>query len=420
MYKFSECIAKQKSINGFACWVYLNIDKITAKDIFTDYQEAYCKVTDSYLDGVFYLRLSTIKYLVGTIDLPLNTWAAQNPNAIIDTIQEGTLKVYNRTLRWHDGTNFDFIPKNISPDTADGVSADPDKETWLLLSQEGADYTGVENRYLFDVQGLIHRSKVFPDGINIIDGAPKKNCNYNFSYGIWDFASCGKISQIELTADNILHLDDATSMWTRTVIDVGRDLSGKTPILIICGKPFFVNKTTVNTYGNTMLVISPYRLKLYETYIETYYRLGLEKLGFEDDPNKFGLVRNEVFQSDYAIKKLLTIPQSFIVLIDTDELYMYPEYVDGSAMPDHYIAHTKPIYPLISERHEPQDYLYNHDDGLWAVNTNISPYRKYVMHTPEGENPLYYYTPSAYSTHLRVHRHPYFLVMGKDPKIVKT
>src|SRR5690606_30146268 len=64
--------------------------------------------------------------------------------------------------------------------------------------------------------------------------------------------------------------------------------------------------------------------------------------------------------SDKFVTSLLTMSQSFIVILDNPDIFIEKEHVRPSPMPGIYTSYVKPIYPLFIGQGMVANYWYTH------------------------------------------------------------
>jgi hypothetical protein len=77
----------------------------------------------------------------------------------------------------------------------------------------------------------------------------------------------------------------------------------------------------------------------------------------------------------------MTLSQSFLVIVDTQQLTTNKIYLRHSSMPGMFTAYRDPVYPMVANYGKIVEYWKTYEDGHWAVNVQDSFLRNYIFTT---------------------------------------
>ncbi len=122
------------------------------------------------------------------------------------------------------------------------------------------------------------------------------------------------------------------------------------------------------------------------------------------------------FFSDEVIRAYLTLTQSFITLLDANEVFVEHVGIDNTPMPGMIITTLKPNLPLIGGYGRLLDYWYTYEDRQYSLTCADDSIDSHVFNTTNWYN-LSSVADSRITTQRSTKGPAYFLRMGVDIEV---
>lgn len=303
---------------------------------------------------------------IGDLTLPFNSGAFYQQNYV------------KYVQAWHSGYNFQPAHPFINAQADISIYEKSDLiATHPTLSPE---YLG--NYGLFTVNGLFHISYYGKDELRIIDGF-KSVLRYNDNQiGLWSFESLGKINCIPIKTEYLAKYSTNTDYWDNTYITIPSevDLENKSVFFVIGGYPHFIGKdiTPINDRSYSIKFNNIFTI---ERYFQLFERLNIQSWGLNDDENNLTRINVNVLFSDETMLKLLTMSQSFIVVVDTPTLKQDILPVEYIQLPGRYVDKTTYKLPLCGINGIGLDYHTIKEDIVTVLAASNNRRKNYVVNT---------------------------------------
>jgi hypothetical protein len=168
-------------------------------------------------------------------------------------------------------------------------------------------------------------------------------------------------------------------------LNLGRDLTNYTVMVVIGGYLHVLDSKTVRMVGTNSIVIDFNNLPLFERYFESKPHIDLSGLPLTSYPNNSEAFSVDDMLSDAFIKAYLTLSQSFVVLIDNTELSTDLVRVRAAKFPNLYVSYADPQWPLVAGYGKVSEYWSVEEDGQWALTTEDTLRDNYLFHTVEAK-----------------------------------
>lgn len=321
MYSLATAILHRKrSVTGLE---QLDIGLMTIEYLFNNFDRGYLVLTHSTLEGEYYLDLETLKqsnYFTTTLNTSVNSWLYLNRNRALPLIeQEPEYEI--KYLNYADTGSSGFSAAACHPvsSTTDGYTASD--LTALYLSKTGVDASILADHALYTINGLLHPSGEFDQGVRILDGNKSMWKADDNHVGVISFLDVGRVTQVPLKPEMISAAMDGQPLAMEAIINLEEDLTNKLVMFSIGGYLVY-NPSVIHVINHTEGII---HLKTNEldllTKIEQSRKLiHLDALELSVFNEKNGLVDLTELKQDRCILPYLTLPQSFAIIVEADFL----------------------------------------------------------------------------------------------------
>lgn len=259
----------------------------------------------------------------------------------------------------------------------------------LLLSKEGVDFQTLWPYCMVTVNGHLHRVAGSSYGLVVLDGARSMQIGQRTQIGLISFQDVGVLDYIPITPDMIYKTHEDQKYVEFINIHVPKSMEGKTPFLVIGGYLHLLDNI-YKVVGDQMLRVHFKHLMWPERFFESRHAIDLKGLNLDviaEDPRRVSV---EELHSDSVLKAYLTLSQSFIVLIDSEQLYVKRHGIENTGIPGRYIvpeAAYKQL-PLQGAYGRMLEYLLKREYGQYSLSTVPSVHNTFNFRSTDWHNDL--------------------------------
>lgn len=374
----------------------VNLTNIPLQTILDSYSDGFITLTHTNLKKPVYLLLSKLR----TMDVPVNPklnfgpWLTQLGNRRLPTIDKApkyvTEKVYCR-----DAVLAGFHVDPCEPYKTHKTDAAIGNKTNLYLQVSQKAIPVAHKRFLTTVNGMMHRCTGFEDGCHIVDGGVSAMHYGACNVGVWSFEHIGDIHQFALTNDNVFKLQPSIPLSKSFVIKLGRDIENTSIVLSLGGFPY-VNPPFVSVvnaeYG--IIKVDTSKIDIATCLLQSRHRLNLTDLGLfdptdTDENESFGKLDTRDLANDVLVKKWLTLPQSFVAIIDTPDLTVQEHSAHWTGLYGVYEYHENPYHVLMDNYGRCPEYWVKKQHEAWIVLVEDPVYRPYITNTTNQDEVIF-------------------------------
>lgn len=370
MYSLVSAIGKSFASDGR--WENIDISAMKMREIYATYIKVIAVLSNPFLQTPtkqVSLDLTNIRTTAGSLDITFSEYLVQNGNKTLAT-SDRLPTLSTKYARWNDAFRAGYKVQPVNPNTAPDANLPTGDKEWLYLSRPNTDFNLFGKSCLVSINGFFHRTDYDATGAWVIDGMKSRNKSGDNKIGLLSFRELGSIRCKSITADMVYKQDPSHRLRDRAYIDVGEDISNMTVMLVIGGYLHLLDPKTFFRVGTNLLAIDFNNYPMFERYHESLPWLDYSSLVIErtDNPTQFS---PDDFLTDANITALLTMSQSFIVLLDNSEIFTETEVVKKTKNPNMLISYkTEPKYPLFNGHGKLAEYFCIRDPG-WRYSLRV-------------------------------------------------
>lgn len=387
MYTYVSSVALSKSIG--AQWETIDLGDIYMFSIFSAYRKVYLTLSNPALPNNVYVDIDVFKPEYTSYTGTLNELLVEIGDTALPTVPSlPTTQI--KYAKYSDGFQVGYIadltiigqelPPNFPrADMTDLFVVRPKYKTNMAL---------IHSHCLVTVNGYLHQTDANSQKAFIVDGGRTFKHQRDNQFGILSFLDIGAITKIPITEDMILSLDSQNTLYNGAVIDLqGHNLENKTILMSVGGYLTLPEPQVFWQYSNNSVALNLSQTPYVQRYVESSYYLDLSSLGLDQSYMNPSLINVPQLTSDEVIKKYLMLSQSFVIIVDTPNLFFNRKYLGAARLPGEFISYTKPTYPLMVNYGKMVEYFTTEEDGEWLMTVKDSYYRNFVFNY-EDENKL--------------------------------
>lgn len=346
-YQYLDAIARSKTQDNR--WGQVDLSQVPLNAIYSDYSKVYLTLLHVPTNRTVYLDMDAVRELAGidTRPRPLAGWLTGLGNQTLPTQSFlPQLKTYRMQYAdaWRAGYDIRPVVIGRHPDS----QINPGSRNDLLLQKDGVDFRQWGRYCLVTVNGMFHRVGTGPEGLYVIDGARSGRIANDNQIGIHSFREVGSLDLIPITPDMIYKSNPNQRYENFANIRLPYSVEDKTVLLVLGGYLHVLDRAYRQTSAQS-IQIDFNNYKLPERIYDSGRLINLESLRLENSPNNEYQHSVRDLYSDETLIKYMTLPQSFLVVVNATNLYVRRHPLENTGLPGRYIA-PEPMerYPMFS------------------------------------------------------------------------
>lgn len=344
-----------------------DISTISINYIYALYDDVVIEVSSVLDTELKFVSLSLLKYkfvnknltiqqvLDSYTDLPLEGVVTFNPNAkhvsYSDALQAG-YKVVTCKIGIH--------PTNPIP-------AESATDLLLLRPAYDTDVVSLNKYALITVNGYLHRTVTDEEYLYVDKGAVSLHRSNNNNLGIISFREMCSLKTIPITEQMLYKQDSELSYYKKTYINLNEDISNKTVLLSVGGYLYTPSDSSFLVVSDTSVGINLEASNYLEKLTESSTILNLDTIVPSEFRDSKVLSIPDV-TSDEKIINYLTLPQSFIIILDSTDIKFNKIKIESNNLPNIITTTREPIYPLVTGYGRLSEYWKVKEHDQWTLN----------------------------------------------------
>lgn len=387
MYSLLNSYVKEKGYRK--PWVEKDISQELTDNLVLDYTDVILLLSNPVLDEPVYVSVKDIppdsNFKIS--GLTLVEWLVEIDNLFLKPTD---LKIpdKNNAVKWMDAFANDFNVTLAQTGKHYTVPAEKGLARDMHISREGLDAETFFNKTLITVNGLLHRKDIETDGLRVLGaGYTLKSSNKDL-VGIMDFSKVGDVKEVPIRDRNVFSMNRGEPLKEKVYLNIELDkseLKGKTVLLSIAGFLMIPDNRFLRRCGESVYELDyknqPWLKRLFSLKEKSCISCLNEVLSrnFTNDT----LVSVDELYSDDFIRKLLTLNNSFFIIVDTPELYIENVGVEFNGLAGSYITKDRPDLPLVTGLGFISEYHYHKEYDRYVLTTNDTLLPNYNFETTD-------------------------------------
>lgn len=380
MYLFKSSFLKHEGVYKDIDVSGMRMSKVM--EVFTD---GYIVLTHTILTGTFYLKIEDLRRtdLDMITTLSFHEWLSHNHNKELPASKNKP--IYDiHTIQYADAIRSGFDVNqvgNLLPLDANISKAD---KVNLLLNKNIASKDVLFKRMLVSVNGYLHRTFKYNNGVNVVGGGETFNNTGVNTAGVLSFSESCNLQQLAITETMITRATSTTPLYEEVLINLGFDLSGKSVMLSLGGHLILPGSAlSVVNHVTGIIQLKIKKLDVVKMIMNSVESLNLDDLGvFKiDRAISYNKVQVEELISDVVMKKYLLLKQSFIVVAECEHIEVDYDDVSITGLPGVYETSDEPIYPMVDSQGVISEYWKTRHETYWSLRLTDDVTKRYMYKT---------------------------------------
>jgi hypothetical protein len=241
----------------------------------------------------------------------------------------------------------------------------------LKVQKDDVDTAFLGRHALFSVNGFYHPTDWGPHGVYILGGNHSLRHANDNQIGLLSFEDVGGIHCLPITPDMVTGNEGGVPLSKGAYVTIpdAVNLENKTTLLVVGGYLQVLGKTYTRISDRTYR-IQLEQLQLLERYYDSREYIDFSSLGLDVNDDNPSLVSVDQFFQDDVLRAFLTLPQSFIVVVDAPRFFHELQPLEQSGYPGRYYSHTENHqYPVIGAYGKTLEYHPIFEDGVTVIAT---------------------------------------------------
>lgn len=410
MYQLISAIGKP--LNGDGRWKSIAIGNVAISVLFSTYSRIIATLSNQFLTAPVALDLVTIRPEFGGESITFNAFLIQNGNATLETLAKPPV-LNPRYAKYADAFHVGYKVAPMHLGSAPDAQYTLAEKTSLHLTRPDTDYSLFQQSCLVNVNGFFHLVDTDTHGIYVKDGMRSAFQSGQNQLGILSFRNIGVLKTIPIKPAMVYKQNDRQFYKDRCFVNLGIDVSNKTVLLVLGGYLHVLDRKTFFRVSNSAFCIDIGNYPLLDHFYESKRYLDFTSLALETTTRNSEQIDIDNFYSDAAILAYLTLSQSFFVVIDNPNVFVNKVPVHKTKLPNMFISHVKPEYPLIVGAGKLGNYWYSAEDGQYSL-TCVDSLRKHRLYDTVDAAKQYSVSDSCVPGNPVVQSDAFFLEIGCD------
>lgn len=267
---------------------------------------------------------------------------------------------------------------------------------------------------LVEVNGLLHRVDYDSEACYAMEGGRTGRISNDNLVGIINFQALGGVRTIPITDAMLTPGGSDPSLFINAIITVDEDLTDKTVMLCFMGFLLPWGRA-LKRIGDKAFSVDLRNQVIYDWYFRAKDRIYLETVRqhMTYKNGNYNQVALEEFQSNEVVRELFKLSQTFLVVINNNDIYVDREQLEVSKTPDRYFTKTRPLFPVVVDKGELLSYRVVREGDTYVIagaDNRRPEYNYETTHWQEGisvDPTQDRHYPNRYSK-------AYFLKIGTD------
>lgn len=365
MYIYQRAIAKEKAKDSH--WTNVDISNLTLRSIFETYQKIYAVLKNDFFgEQEIVFDLETIRITHSQSNLTFVEFLTSVGNKALQHM-ESLPTISTRYLKYRDAFHAGYKIKAVHPTAHPDAVLRKDQTPWAFLTRDNTDYKMLYENCLFTVNGFFHMTDYSSSGLYVVDAMKSAKIANQNTIGIYSFRELGKIEIIPIKEEMVQRQHPDIPLKTRIYLDIGKDIGKKVPGIVIGGYLHFFDEKIYHMVSERVMCIEFLNYRFLDRFYESGRFIDLSTLPVERGRlNDTQILLDSLF-SDDCIKAYFQLPQSFVVLLDAEDLFTEHVGLEAPNMPGMFVTGIKPELPLVGGYGRMLDYWFTYEDRKYSI-----------------------------------------------------
>ena len=382
MYTYVDTLAVEKSIGS--TWTHYDTKNVMLRQVYGRFSKMILIVHDSYTDKEMYVNMMYYVTSLATSEQTVGEWLHDMNGLPLSTVTElptadykyaeyanAVLHGYKIMPAWMGN----YVPDNYPLlDLPDLRLTRPRLPTNMEL---------LHTHCMLSVNGYYHQTDATEDEAYIIQGGTTAAMHRCSHVGILSFMSIGAIQKQPWKKEQIVPLEEGGALKDGMILRTDVDLTDKSVFMIVGGYLVTPQDGVFYQNGDQTFVFQLKGIPYIERYFNSYKELDMSSMNVikETSSTSADAINQDSLWSDEVIMQYMMLSQSFLVIVDSPELFFEHANVRVSNLPGFITSYQEPKWPLVMGYGKHVEYSRVKEYKWWALRVNDPYYRHFAFTT---------------------------------------
>lgn len=370
MYVYIKAVLREGAPNSQ--YKEVDIRQLRLDEILKRFNDGYIHLVHSNVISPFYVPINDLR----SMELPYGSnkfeiWLGQVARIALPTFTEEPIYETKR-IYYSDALQAGFFPKRVFPVTLEsGPEYPPKLLTDLLMTKDGYNADDLLGKCLFTVNGMLHNVGYGRSGVVVYGGARTIDVSRRNTVGVLSFEEIGDVETVHLDEGKIM----GGQLRSEIFLNLGKSLRGKSLALSIGGYLHVCDAShSIIDQDRGVVRINTPLLDIQRRMMRCMTRMDLSSLGLTKfDVSDNMLIRKEAL-NNIVLRKYLTLPQSFAIIIDTPHIYSKRNLLPKLPIAGYCESSTEPLMPMVDAYGHMLEYWRGGSGNQWVMISNPEEY----------------------------------------------
>ena len=378
MYQLQASLCLGRTIG--AQWQTPDLQDVFMYSVLTEFKNIFLTVTHPAAADPLYVDLNELRVEVSSFPGTVSEWlvaVSGRTLPTVDSLPNGQIRYAKYANAIQANYRFSFALAGFNyPDSASSASFPDLKMTRPVIS---TPMRKMDTHCLVTVNGYIHETTSNDTETFIMNGGTSARMTADTHVGIWSFLDIAALTKVRINPSRIYPFEPNGTMYEKLRFTIDEDLTGKSVILVLGGYASFPNKSFFYQVGEKSFAVDLKLMDYENRVIHSRNQIDLSSLELNEIDNAPHHIDLAQLRSDDVIKKYFDISQSFLVIVDTPQLFINKIPLIRAAFPGQYLYHENPVYPLEGTFGKIFEYWKRQEGVKWSLGTRDAYYKKFMF-----------------------------------------
>ena len=371
MYSYVSAVAKRRKEGAY--WENVSLGPVKFEDILKTYKDVVFTLYNTALGGTVYSTLQDMLKHGVRNDLTVIDWLDLIGNRYFD-VRNTPYTITSDKVTYRDGIAAGYTWEHVAAGVGEDIELPLSERPDIKLNRTGLDALEFTRNALVTVNGLFHRVLYQSGNALVIEGGRTIMKADRNSIGIINASIIGPIQQISVTDAMVATTSYEGELFNGACISIGQSLEGKSVIMSVGGYLHAcddVVKVINDAEGIVRVDFS--KINLLERLFDQRHLMSLASIPLSVTSINAGAITVADLRKNDVLRAYLTLPQSFIIVCDTPDLYKRVRKLECASFYNVYYTDYEPtnpiqmrhgLFPEVWVRKEYERYVLTVHDGL--------------------------------------------------------
>lgn len=368
-------------------WIEEDFASKRILDVVSMYDKVYFKVSSTdWNEASRVVTLGTLIPRIKNYDHTVQQVFDSQGNETIPSIV-GEAKVEEKYVKMADAVQAGYSMQRVLMTQHPDTPTTPYEAQDLAMRKADVDPRDFRKHCLVSINGLIHLDDADDETIYVMDAQKTSMHSRRNEVGIINFKDIGELTKIRITADMVHRRLPDQPMMHQLYIQVPNAPLGKTAMLVMGGYLHVMDSVTFFRVADNIFCVDIQNCKMIDRYLESRKILNFEGIfDYELYGEHDAQFIKEQLLSDENLIRYLSMSQSFIVFIDSENIRTNRERLVTGRSFGQYVAGERPRSPLVLGFGLLPPYWVRYDDLRWSITVADNIRNNLLLHTTEEDS----------------------------------